>query len=298
MALCQKNKFKMLRQQTFQGFKESICLLESVAGNMRCVSRDGLRIGQCGQDHAHASRSAVLEKVKGLKMKDTSGQKCSDSSKGASLQSFLESRLQALPELTGCKLYKLTLKERVTKSGNSIYALRASVPRTFDKDFTGWPTASAMDWKDSAGMATEATNPDGPRRVRLDQLPRVASLAGWGTPTATEAGGDPEAAIKRKEDLGIGKSVTQLAHQVRLSLPVRLKASGQIQTGSSVVMESGGKLNPEHSRWLMGYQEIWSECAPGYHEWKTVQRELSEREVSKGMETPSSPKLRRGSSNK
>jgi hypothetical protein len=39
-----------------------------------------------------------------------------------------------------------------------------------------------MDWKDSPGMATTGTNPDGSERTRLDQLPRVASLCGWPTP--------------------------------------------------------------------------------------------------------------------
>jgi len=36
-------------------------------------------------------------------------------------------------------------------------------------------------------MATVATNPDGSERTRLDQLPRVANLAGWPTPQAFDA---------------------------------------------------------------------------------------------------------------
>lgn len=50
----------------------------------------------------------------------------------------------------------------------------------------GWPTASARDWKDTPGMATTGTNPDGSERKRLDQLPRVASLAGWPTPIVND----------------------------------------------------------------------------------------------------------------
>lgn len=38
-----------------------------------------------------------------------------------------------------------------------------------------WVTPSARDWKDSPGMATTATNPDGSERSRMDQLPRQAS---------------------------------------------------------------------------------------------------------------------------
>jgi len=41
----------------------------------------------------------------------------------------------------------------------------------------GWPTPAARDWKDSPGMATTGANPDGSMRSRLDQLPRVATLA-------------------------------------------------------------------------------------------------------------------------
>lgn len=38
-----------------------------------------------------------------------------------------------------------------------------------------WVTPSARDWKDSPGMATTGTNPDGSTRSRMDQLPRQAS---------------------------------------------------------------------------------------------------------------------------
>ena len=40
----------------------------------------------------------------------------------------------------------------------------------------GWVTPSARDWKDTPGMATEGTNPDGTKRNRVDQLPRQAAM--------------------------------------------------------------------------------------------------------------------------
>ena len=61
----------------------------------------------------------------------------------------------------------------------------------------GWPTASARGWKDTTGMATTGTNPDGSTRSRLDQLPRVAGLTVIGSPAATEKPGQLNPAHSR-----------------------------------------------------------------------------------------------------
>ena len=51
-----------------------------------------------------------------------------------------------------------------------------------------WVRPSARDWKDTAGMETTGTNPDGSTRERVDQLPRQAQLAASGpTPNGSTA---------------------------------------------------------------------------------------------------------------
>lgn len=51
----------------------------------------------------------------------------------------------------------------------------------------GWVTPSSRDWKDTPGMSTTGTNPDGTTRQRSDQLPRQAALALGATPTCSGA---------------------------------------------------------------------------------------------------------------
>jgi hypothetical protein len=48
-----------------------------------------------------------------------------------------------------------------------------------------WSTPSARDWKDTPGMSTTGTNPDGSEGERLDQLPRQAGLTSSGSPAQT-----------------------------------------------------------------------------------------------------------------
>ena len=61
-----------------------------------------------------------------------------------------------------------------------------------------WATPSARDWKDTPGMATEGTNPDGSKRHRLDQLPRQAHGAiASSSPAQTEKRGQLNPAHSR-----------------------------------------------------------------------------------------------------
>lgn len=260
----------MSRKLTFWDIPSVISLPESGSGAMPCAVPDGPIPALSGREAALASLSARQAKERGLLTSGTFGPRSTISSASADLQSCLASRLQAVTALHGSTLYKLTWKRRVTPAGRWIPALRASVRRTSGKDCIGWPTPkaaeagpdfaihtrkgsggmslqtavqlagwvtpSARDWKDTPGMATERQ--DG--RTRLDQLPRQATLAGWKTPAATDD--------KRGGSITTEMTGGSLAQQVKFTNPARLTVTGEMLTGSCVAMESGGQLNPAHSR--------------------------------------------------
>jgi hypothetical protein len=124
----------------------------------------------------------------------------------------------------------------------------------------GWSTPAARDWKDTEGMATTGINPDGSERSRLDQLPRQVSLVkgSWATPVATELGNTLEnyQAMKRNMRSGPRTAITHPSLQAQL-----VEGSGPTSSGSPAPTAKRGRLNPAHSRWLMGYPPVWDDCA-------------------------------------
>lgn len=90
-----------------------------------------------------------------------------------------QSQFELAGGCTNCRLEHPALdgrEQRRAQSGGRALSADASL--------AGWPTCSSRDWKDTPGMATTGTNPDGSERTRLDQLPRVAALAS-GQPTTS-----------------------------------------------------------------------------------------------------------------
>ena len=155
------------------------------------------------------------------------------------------------------------------QNGNNAAGNNDSSRRTVA--LAGWPTPTVGNSKGSQsceGMSATGRMPDG-RKVAV-ALPHVANMAGWGTPLTNHANGTPEAFLERKRrsmargSQSMGVCLSDLNMQVQAwvpTQPARFTASGVMLIGSDARMESGGQLNPEHSRWLMGIPAVWGFCA-------------------------------------
>ncbi len=309
---------------------------ESASGRTHFDAQAGQMIDLFGPVPVLANLSPRQAKELGLMTSGTCGLRGTGSSASAALQSSLESRLRARLSSLGSTLYTLTWKPWTTPTGVSRSRLRASVRRTSEIELSGWPTPTTRDHKDGAECANVPLNAllgrvawlagwptptaaladkgvrsteGGIREAMRNHGPDLAAavcLAGWNTPAASDGNGGkrphPDTTMTGQHPNG-RKVNMGLASQVHLGFlktePARLTASGELLTGCSAGMESGGQLNPAHSRWLMGLPVAWDECAPiknASPRFVHGKTKAAEPDDSEGTATRSTPKRRRNSS--
>ena len=193
----------------------------------------GIQLEMFGQDPAPANHSQSQEKGQEPATSDTYGLSGESLSPSAVLQSSLESRLRANLDVNGSLECVLTWKHWDMQSGQRICALRASTRPTEDNDFTGWPTPDTVAIWDGTDFETQ-------RQALLArrERTRIAVKEGRSTP-------------------GSGRSMSlQMAAQ-------STQASGMTTTSPNAEPLTGlsntGGLNPDFSRWLMGYPRNYEE---------------------------------------
>jgi hypothetical protein len=187
---------------------------------------DGLTTNPSGPVLVPASLSAQQDSVRVLTTKDTFGPNFTGSLASATLQSFLESKLQARMAGLGSPMYALTWRQWDMLSGPPICALRASARRISDSAYGGWPTPEAEEAR--RGYQNRSNGKKGTQESMT-------------TVVVNSLGDKPH---------------------LHPHSPTRLTSTGKMLTGFGAGMESGGQLNPAHSRWLMGYPLEWDVCAP------------------------------------
>ena len=136
-------------------------------------------------------------------------------------------------------------------------------------ELAAWATPAARDFKSES--ATDEFNARRWGHSRGKPLSAEATLAAWSTPRANKWGfpdahgsheqpiapwATPTASEKfRSEEFAKDRTpnMTELAH---------FPASGPTPNGSPAPTEKPGQLDPDHSRWVMGYSAEHLSCAP------------------------------------
>ena len=183
--------------------------------------------------------------------------------KSWNLQRSLESLLRSMIDTECSPEYVLTWKTWDMPSGPPICALRGRQRRTSDSGYTGWRSPNAASPNALRGTGTDPEKRlaqghqidlhDQVRLVDSRPLNEVAMLAGWPTTTAKDAASSGAYGYSTESGRHSGTTLTDAARLSDIGTTSMLSTAG---TGPI------GALNPEHSRWLMGFPQRWTNFAP------------------------------------
>lgn len=237
-----------------------------------------------GPDPARVNLSARQAKALGLLTSGTCGLRGIGWSDSAGRTLSLANRLQRL--CSGGIWYRQTWKWKATPLGRRLLAHIASAHRTSDSASTGWPTTRMADGEKNVrsleGSLSEIARKGGPQ-----DLNQAACLATWPTPMA---GTPAQKGYNEAGNTDYSRKVVDLC-----AWPTPTPTTRDHKDGASdgiapingllgrtawltAEMGSGGQLNPEHSRWLMGYPPAWGFCGgTAMQSFQTRQRRSSER---------------------
>lgn len=154
---------KNFQEPTFPGFDAPTSSPESADGTLPFDSPAGPKTGKSGPGAAHVSHSLAQGKAAASMTNAISGPSSSASSRSATLQRSLASKLAQRLESVGSMEYRQTWKEKVTPAGRSLWAHTASGLPTSDKEFTGLPPLKdlATPTAHKTTQSGDLTNQDG-----------------------------------------------------------------------------------------------------------------------------------------
>ena len=132
----------------------------------------------------------------------------------------------------------------------SIEATTKNITLNHAANLSGWSTPAAAQCRGTTGGG------------QCTDLRTQAASAGWATLRAADGKKSVRTLAEALSEVARKGSPQDLSMADALVHPARLTACGELLTGCSAGMGSGGQLNPAHSRWLMGLPAAWDACVP------------------------------------